>query len=119
MLKKILSTALVSLLFLTNCFAQTATAPVSDKKDQAKLSHTNFYKIEPIKFDFEKDSLKRQKKNNLSSGAKTALWIGLFAAGVITVVLLATTLGDDKKTNSPCTAQITTPCPPGCVCIAQ
>lgn len=119
MLKKVLSVALISTVSFLTCFAQTASAPLPAAQ-QAKLTRADFYKIEPIKYDFEKESLKSQtKKNNLSGGAKTALWVSLFAAGVITVVVLATR-NREERNNSPCSpgaAQIGVPCPPGCVCI--
>lgn len=117
MLKKVLSAALISVISFLTCFAQTASAPTSETKTQTKLTRADFYKFEPIKYDFEKESLKTQtKKNNLSSGAKTALWIGLFTAGIATVVILATR-NRNERSNSPCGAGVTTPCPPGCVCI--
>jgi anaerobic C4-dicarboxylate transporter len=116
MLKKVMSAALISVMSFLTCFAQTASAPLPVTQTQAKLIHADFYKIEPIKYDFEKESLKSQtKRNNLSSGAKTALWISLFAAGVITVVVLATRKNNENN-NSPCGRGITTPCPPGCFC---
>ncbi len=117
MLKKVLSAAFICVFSFLTCFAQTASAP----QTQAKLNRADFYKIEPIKYDFEKESLKSQTgKNNFSRGAKTALWISLFAAGVATVVILATRNREEKRSNSPCsigTAQVGVPCPPGCVCI--
>ncbi|MEJ7699816.1 MAG: hypothetical protein WKF71_09265 [Pyrinomonadaceae bacterium] len=117
MLKKVLSTALTSLLVLTTCFAQTTSTKLKDSKTQPKLSRADFYNVEPVKIDYEKESYKSQtKKNNLSSGAKTALWISLLAAGVITVVVLATR-NNNESNNSPCGAGIRAPCPPGCVCL--
>lgn len=59
------------------------------------------------------------KGNNFSTGAK--IGIGIAVAGAIAIIVAALTRGDDDETNgSPCTgtAQVTTPCPPGCVCIA-
>lgn len=123
MLKKVLSAALVCALSFLTCFAQTANAPRAGATEETKtkLARADFYKIEPLKLDFDKEALKSQpKKNNFSGGAKTALWIALFAAGIATVVILATR---DKKenNNSPCggvsVSQIGVPCPPGCVCI--
>ncbi len=117
MLKRFLSTALASLLILTTCFAQTTSTKLADTKPQPKLSYADFYNVEPVKVDFEKESYKVQtKKNNLSSAAKTALWVSLLAAGVITVVVLATR-NNNESNNSPCGAGIRAPCPPGCVCI--
>ena len=121
MLKKILSTALASLLILTTCFAQTTSTKFTDTKPQSKLSLTDFQNVEPVKVDFEKESYKLQtKKNNFSGKAKTALWVSLLAAGVITVVVLATGKNEENNRNSPCsigTSQVGVPCPPGCVCI--
>lgn len=98
MLKKILSTALASLLILTTCFAQTTSTKFTDTKPQSKLSLADFQNVEPVKVDFEKESYKLQtKKNNFSGKAKTALWVSLLAAGVITVVVLAT--GKDEENN--------------------
>jgi len=118
MLKKVLCCALISAMSFLTCFAQTSSAPPENAETQGKLTRAEFYKpFTPLKIDFEKESIKAQtKKNNFSDGAKTALWIGLFAAGVVTVVFLATR---DKKesSNSPCGIGVTTPCPPGCVCI--
>ena len=119
MLKKVLSIALIGALSFLTCFAQTASAPLPATETQTKLTRADFLKIEPLKYDFEKGLFKSQpKKNNLSSGAKTALWISLFAAGVITVVVLATRNREERR-DSPCTgtAQVGVPCPPGCVCI--
>lgn len=120
MLKKVLSAALISTMSFLTCFAQTAPAPLADAKVQTKLTRADFYKIEPLKFDFEKESVKSQvKKNNLSGGAKTALWVALFAAGVATVVILATRKNNETE-KSPCSvgvSQVGVPCPPGCVCI--
>ena len=119
MFKKLTSIALVGLLSLLTCFAQTATMPAAD--NQSKLTRADFFRTEIIKPDFEKESFKRVKRQNkLSGGAQTALWVGLLAGGIVTVVILAKTLGDDEQTNSPCgvgTSQIGVPCPPGCVCI--
>jgi len=120
MLKKVLSIALVGALSFLTCFAQTASAPLPVAAEtQTKLTRADFLRIEPLKYDFEKELFKSQtKKNNLSSGAKTALWVSLFAAGVITVVVLATR-NRKERSDSPCTgtAQVGVPCPPGCVCI--
>ncbi len=117
MLKKVLSAALISVMTFLTCFAQTASAPLADAKTQTKLTRADFYRIEPLKFDLEKESVKTQtKKNNLSSGAKTALWVALFAAGIATVVIL-TTRKSNENDNSPCGAGIRAPCPPGCQCI--
>lgn len=121
MLKKFLSASLITALSFLTCFAQTASAPPESVETQTKLTRADFYQpVTPLKFDFEKESVKSQiKKNNLSGGAKTALWVGLFAAGIVTVVILATR--DKKETrNSPCgvgVSQVGVPCPPGCVCI--
>jgi anaerobic C4-dicarboxylate transporter len=122
MLKKFFPTALASLLILTTCFAQTTPVKLTNVETQSKLSQADFYNVEPVKVDFEEETYKSQtKKNNLSGGAKTALWVSLFAAGIITVIVLAT--GKDKENNnrnSPCsisTSQVGVPCPPGCVCI--
>ncbi len=121
MLKKTLSTTLASLLILTTCFAQTTSTKLADTKPQPKLSYADFYNVETAKVDFEKESYKVQtKKNNLSGATKTALWVSLLAAGVITVVVLATRKNEENNRNSPCsigTAQVGVPCPPGCVCI--
>jgi anaerobic C4-dicarboxylate transporter len=120
MLKKVLSAALIGTMSFLTCFAQTASAPLANSKTQTKLTRADFYKIEPLKFDFDKEAVKTQtRKNNLSSGAKTALWVALFAAGVATVVILATR-NKEESTNSPCgvgVSQVGVPCPPGCVCI--
>jgi anaerobic C4-dicarboxylate transporter len=116
MLKKILSVMLICVLSFLTCFAQNASAPIAVTKKQSKLTAADFYKIEPVKFDFYKESLKTQtRKNNLSGGAKTALWVTLFAAGVVSVVVLTTRKNNDGN-NSPCSAGIIGPCPPGCVC---
>lgn len=118
MLQKILSSVLASLLILTTCFAQTTSTKLADSKPLPKLTRDDFNNFEPVKVDFEKELYKAPtKKNNLSGGAKTALWIGVIAAGIITVVVLATRNND--RENSPCasTAQVGVPCPPGCVCI--
>ncbi len=119
MLKKILSAALVNLLILITCFAQTTSTNLADSKTQPKLTRADFDNVQPVKVDFEKELYKSQtKKNNFSSASKTALWIGLLAAGIVTVVVLATR--NNEEINSPCsagTAQIGVPCPPGCVCI--
>jgi anaerobic C4-dicarboxylate transporter len=121
MLKKALSTTLASLLILTTCFSQTTSTKLADTKPQPKLSYADFYNVEDAKVDFEKESYKVQtKKNNLSSTAKTALWVSLLAAGVIMVVVLATRKDTEKDNNSPCSlgiSQVGVPCPPGCVCI--
>jgi len=121
MLKKVLSSLLVGFLFSIGCFSQTASAPIAESPSQKRLSRADFVNSAPLIIDFEKESYKLpKKKNNLSGGAKTALWVGLIAAGVATVVILATTSGGDKEeTRSPClgTAQVGVPCPPGCVCI--
>ena len=113
MLQKVLSAALICVLSFLTCFAQSASAPST----QTKLTRAYLNNIKPSKVDFEKEVYKTQtKKSNLSSGAKTALWVGLFAAGVITVVYLATrNYGNDR--NSPCGVGVRAPCPPGCVCI--
>lgn len=114
MLKKALSTALASLLILTTCFAQTTSTGIVDTKTKPKLSLADFQNVEPVKVDFEKESYKSQtKKNNLSGAAKTALWVSLFVAGAIAVVVLTTR----KDNKNPCGAGIIGPCPPGCVCI--
>ncbi len=114
MLQKVLSAALVCVFSFLTCFAQTATAPAT----QTKLSRAYLYDVKPVKIDFEKEMYKPQtKKNNLSGSAKTALWISLFAAGVITVVYLATR--NSNNNNSPCSSNgnsILAPCPPGCFC---
>ncbi len=121
MLKKFFPTALASLLILTTCFAQTTPVKLTNVETQPKLSRADFYNIEPLKVDFEKELYKSQtKKNNLSSGAKTALWVSLLAAGVITVVVLTTRKNEENSRNAPCsigTSQVGVPCPPGCVCI--
>ena len=121
MLNKYLAALLVSVMSCLNCFGQVASPATGEKVNaEVKLSRAYFYKVESPKFDFEKESLKTQaKKNNFSGGAKTALIVGLFAAGVIAVVLLTTR--DKKETSSsPCgvgVSQVGIPCPPGCVCI--
>jgi len=125
MSKRLLTAALLCALFTWTSLAQTVSSPAMPEninarenlKTASKFSRADFYKIESPKFDFEKALLKTQpKKNNFSGGAKTALWVALFAAGIVTVVVLATR---DKKenNNSPCGVGVTTPCPPGCVCI--
>ena len=115
MLQKVLSAALICALSFLTCFAQNATAPAT--QTQTKLSRAYLYNVKSSEVDFNKEIYKTQtKKNNLSSGAKTALWVGLFAAGVITVVFLATRNYNNDK-NSPCSGtSIIGPCPPGCYC---
>ncbi len=125
MLKKVLSAALITALSFLTCFAQNTSTPVSvTAKTQTKLKRADFFtpSAEPLEFNFEKELLKsRTKKNYLSGSAKTALWVSLFAAGVVTVIVLATRdKKDERSPNSPCgirTSQIGVPCPPGCVCI--
>jgi len=111
----------VSLLILTTCFAQTTPVKLTNVETQPKLSQADFYNVEPVKVDFEEETYKSQtKKNNLSDRAKTALWVSLLAAGLITVVFLATRKNEEDKRNSPCsigTSQVGVPCPPGCFCI--
>lgn len=119
MLKKVLCCALISAMSFLTCFAQTVSSPPESVETQAKLTRADFYQpVTPVKFDFEKESVKSQtKKNNFSGGAKTALWVGLFAAGIVTVVFLATRNKDER--NPPCagTAIVGSPCPPCAVCI--
>ncbi len=116
MLQKVLSAALISVFSFLTCFAQTAPAPAA--QTQIKLTRTYISDFKPAEVNFEKEFYKTQtKKNNLSSGAKTALWVGLFAAGVITVVYLATRNHNNSNNNSPCSVGVRAPCPPGCVCI--
>ena len=58
------------------------------------------------------------KGNNLSKGAK--IGIGVAVAAALGIVVAVATGRDNKvSNNSPCTAtaSVTTPCPPGCVCI--
>lgn len=126
MLKNFLAALLVGVLSCWNCFAQASPAAnenINAREDgggAARFSRAYFYQTESPKFDLEKDSLKTQtKKNNFSGGARTALIVGLFAAGVITVVFLATR---EKKenVNLPCgvgISQVGVQCPPGCACI--
>lgn len=119
MWRKLTSLVLIGLFSLLTCQAQTVALPAAESR--SKLTRADFLKTEIVAPNYEKESFKPVKrKNKLSGTAKTALWIGLFAAGVVTVVVLAKTLGDDKETNSPCgvrTSQFGVRCPPGCVCI--
>lgn len=65
----------------------------------------------PIKYR----EVKGIKGNNLSTGAKIGIGVAI-AAGIAIAIAIAA--GHDKDRNdSPCTAQIRAPCPPGCVCI--
>lgn len=116
MLGKLASLILIALFLSLACPAQTAPFPAENTRP--KLTRDDFLKTEIVAPDYEKELFKPVKRQNKLSGtAKTALWIGLFAAGVITVVVLATTLGDDEQVNSPCGGGVRAPCPPGCVCI--
>lgn len=65
----------------------------------------------PIKYH----EVKGIKGNNLSTGAKIGIGVAI-AAGLAIFIAVITGRRDDKN-NSPCTAQIRAPCPPGCVCI--
>lgn len=57
------------------------------------------------------------KGNNFSTGAK--IGIGVAVAGAVAIIAAALSGDDDDdEVQSPCTAaQVTTPCPPGCICI--
>ena len=57
------------------------------------------------------------KGNNFSTGAKIGIGVAVAGAIAIIAAALAGDDDDDDEVQSPCTAQVTTPCPPGCVCI--
>ncbi len=65
----------------------------------------------PIKYH----EVKGIKGNNLSTGAKIGIGVAIAAGLAIFIAVIAGR--SDNKNNSPCTAQIRAPCPPGCVCI--
>ena len=58
------------------------------------------------------------KGNNFSTGAKIGIGVGIAAAIAVIIALIAK--DDDVRAEGPdCVrpAQITSPCPPGCICI--
>lgn len=58
------------------------------------------------------------KGNNLSSGAKIGIGDGVAAAVAIIIAVIAGREDDDEEDGGQCRlSSITTPCPPGCVCI--
>ncbi len=65
----------------------------------------------PIKYH----EVKGIKGSNLPTGAKIGIGVAI-AAGLAIFIAVIAGRHDDNK-NSPCTAQIRAPCPPGCVCI--
>ena len=57
--------------------------------------------------------------NNLSKGAKIGIGVAVAAAVAVAIAVAAGGGKDNFSNNSPCTgvSSVTSPCPPGCVCI--
>ena len=121
-MQKTLSILLAVLLFAGTAFNRPFPAQTQEnaaKTAQTKLTREDLF----AKFsapekqnNFEEEAFKSSlKQNKFSSGAKIAILTGTIAAAVIIIALLATR-DDDDEAKGPCGA-VTTPCPPGCVCI--
>lgn len=58
------------------------------------------------------------KGNNLSTGAKIGIGVAVAAAVAIAIGIARSRDDDAERRDSPCRlVGVTTPCPPGCVCI--
>ncbi len=57
------------------------------------------------------------KGNNFSTGAKIGIGVAVAAAVAIVAAIVATKGDDEEEGRCVASRTITTPCPPGCVCI--
>ena len=68
----------------------------------------------PIRYD----EVKGIKGNNLSSGAKIGIGVAVAAAVAVIVSVVRGRPREEEGPDSPCRpAGVTSPCPPGCVCV--
>ena len=128
-MKKNLTVLLIVSLLLTTIFVQPASAQTQEtvtKQSSVRVvsSHDQFlkrigaYDKSELKYDFEKEALKNNyKRSRLSSGQKTALYIGIIAGVVAAVALIIALRDNDDNNVSQCGSSVRAPCPPGCVCI--
>ena len=68
----------------------------------------------PARVEYAEVVQVKSRGNNLSSGAKVGIWVAIAAA--VAIIIAVVGRGGDRN-DSPCARRdITTPCPPGCVC---